>query len=39
MELKILEPFGDANYGQKYIYADYYVLFAEEFAKKRDKIK
>jgi len=36
LELKILEPFGDANYGQKYIYADYYALFDEEFAKKRD---
>lgn len=37
MELKILEPFGDANYGQKYIYADYYELFDEDFAKKRAK--
>src|SRR3989344_503727 len=33
LDLKILEPFGDANYGQKYIYADYYVLFDEEFRK------
>jgi hypothetical protein len=38
MELKILEPFGDASYGQKYIYADYYELFDEDFAKKRSKI-
>ncbi len=37
MELKILEPFGNANYGQKYIYADYYELFDEDFAKKRAK--
>ncbi len=36
LELKILEPFGDAHYGQKYIYADYYALFDEEFAEKRD---
>ena len=33
--LKILEPLGDAVYGQKYIYADYYALFDEDFAKKR----
>lgn len=36
LELKILEPFGDSVYGQKYIYADYYELFDEEFAKKRN---
>lgn len=36
IDLKILEPFGDTSYGQKYIYADYYALFDEEFAKKRD---
>lgn len=35
IDLKILEPFGDTSYGQKYIYADYYALFDEEFAKKR----
>jgi len=35
VELQILEPFGDTNYGQKYIYADYYELFDEDFAKKR----
>ncbi len=35
IELKILEPFGDRSYGQKYIYADYYALFDEEFEKKR----
>lgn len=37
MELKILEPFGNSTYGQKYIYADYYELFDEDFAKKRIK--
>lgn len=35
MELKILEPLGDSRYGQKYIYADYYELFDDDFAKKR----
>lgn len=35
IELEILEPFGDTAYSQKYIYADYYGLFDEEFAKKR----
>ncbi len=35
IDLKILEPFGNTSYGQKYIYADYYALFDEEFAKKR----
>jgi len=29
--LKILEPLGDADYGQKYIYADYYEIFDEAF--------
>ena len=33
--LKILEPLGDAAYGQKYIYADYYALFDEDFARKK----
>jgi len=35
IHLKILEPFGDSNYAQKYIYADYYALFDEGFAKMR----
>lgn len=35
IELKILEPLGDTSYGQKYIYADYYELFDEDFVKKR----
>jgi Fic family protein len=35
VDLKILEPFGDSSYGQKYINADYYALFDEDFAKKR----
>jgi len=35
LELKILEPFGNSLYGQKYIYADYYELFDEEYAKQR----
>ncbi len=29
--LGILEPLGDAEYGQKYIYADYYRLFDDTF--------
>lgn len=29
--LKILEPLGNADYGQKYIYADYYRLFDDTF--------
>jgi Fic family protein len=39
-DLKILEPLGNADYGQKYIYADYYELFDDAFrlarAKKQD---
>jgi Fic family protein len=30
-ELKILEPLGDADYGQKYIYTNYYEIFDETF--------
>jgi len=29
--LKILEPLGDADYGQKYIYSDYYEIFDDGF--------
>lgn len=29
--LKILESLGDAQYGQKYIYADYYEIFDDSF--------
>jgi len=39
IDLKILEPFGDSKYGQKYIYGDYYALFDEDFAKERKKKK
>lgn len=35
--LKILEPLGDAAYGQKYIYADYYQIFDEAFRMARKK--
>lgn len=35
--LKILEPLGDAAYGQKYIYADYYELFDDTFREARKK--
>lgn len=31
VDLKILEPLGKAEYGQKYVYADYYELFDESF--------
>jgi len=37
--LKILEPLGDADYGQKYIYADYYEIFDEGFREARAKKK
>lgn len=36
-DLKILEPLGDATYGQKYIYADYYEIFDEAFRETRAK--
>lgn len=36
VQLKVLETLGDASYGQKYVYADYYALFDEDFAKKRN---
>lgn len=35
--LKILEPLGDAQYGQKYIYADYYEIFDDAFREARKK--
>ena len=38
-DLKILEPLGDADYGQKYIYADYYEIFDEAFRATRSKKK
>ncbi len=33
--LKVLEPLGEADYGQKYIYADYYEIFDESFRESR----
>lgn len=36
-ELKILEPLGETSYGQKYIYADYYEIFDEDFKAFRGK--
>lgn len=36
-DLKILEPLGDENYGQKYIYADYYEIFDDVFRNARTK--
>lgn len=38
-DLKILEPLGDADYGQKYIYADYYAIFDDAFHDARAKLK
>lgn len=38
-KLKILEPLGDSNYGQKYIYADYYEIFDDVFKELRAKNK
>jgi hypothetical protein len=37
--LNILEPLGDADYGQKYIYADYYEIFDDSFRDARAKRK
>lgn len=37
--LKILESLGDADYGQKYIYADYYEIFDDSFRDARAKRK
>lgn len=36
-KLKILEPLGNVSYGQKYIYADYYEIFDDDFKKLRSK--
>lgn len=35
--LKILEPLGNTNYDQKYVYADYYEIFDDDFKRIRDK--
>lgn len=37
--LGILEPLGDADYDQKYIYADYYEIFDDSFREERKKKK
>lgn len=37
--LKILEPLGSAEYGQKYVYADYYEIFDDAFREARAKAK
>lgn len=36
-DLRILEPLGNASYGQKYIYADYYEIFDDSFREARKK--
>ncbi len=36
-DLKILEPLGNADYGQKYVYADYYEIFDDAFRQARQK--
>ena len=38
-DLKILEPLDDADYGQKYVYADYYEIFDDAFRDARAKLK
>lgn len=38
-DLRILESLGSAEYGQKYIYADYYEIFDDEFRNSRAKNK
>lgn len=35
IKLGILEPLGDSNYGQKYVYADYYELFDDVYRDNR----
>lgn len=37
IKIGILEPLGSTDYGQKYIYADYYELFDEVYRDKRKK--
>jgi len=37
VKLGILEPLGSAEYGQKYIYADYYEIFDDSYRAKRKK--
>lgn len=37
IDLKILEPLGTTEYGQKYIYADYYEIFDDTFGNTREK--
>jgi len=39
IKLGILEPLGDASYGQKYVYADYYEIFDESYKDRRAKEK
>ena len=36
-KLKILQPLGNAEYGQKYIYADYYEIFDDAYRANRSK--
>ena len=36
-DLKILEPLGNTDYDQKYIYADYYEIFDDSFREARKK--
>lgn len=38
-DLKILESLSDADYDQKYVYADYYEIFDDSFREKRAKKK
>ncbi len=39
VKLQILEPIGSSDYGQKYIYADYYEIFDDGYRKARERIK
>ncbi len=38
-KIKILEPLGEVEYGQKYIYADYYEIFDDVFRDRRHNKK
>ena len=37
VEIGILEPLGSADYAQKYVYADYYEIFDDEYRARRHK--
>lgn len=38
LALNILSPLTDAKYGKKYVYADYYEIFDEDFRDARSRL-